>query len=125
MLSDLFYRYRGGTRLLRDLFQDLKYGLRMLAKNPGLTFVIVLSLAIGIGANTAVFSVTSTLLLKPLPIRTRIGWQFSGSVRRESAYRRTGPRRGNTTTSKTRTTFSMIRRSRSARATPLAGSRRP
>ena len=67
MLSDLFYRYRGGTRLLQDLFQDLKYGLRMLAKNPGLTFVIVLSLAIGIGANTAVFSVTSTLLLKPLP----------------------------------------------------------
>jgi hypothetical protein len=56
-----------GTRLLEDLAQDVRYGLRMLMKNPGLTFVIVLSLAIGIGANTAIFSVTSTLLLKPLP----------------------------------------------------------
>src|SRR5271154_128244 len=56
-----------GTRLLEELAQDVRYGLRMLMKNPGLTFVIVLSLAIGIGANTAIFSVTSTLLLKPLP----------------------------------------------------------
>ncbi|HEX3470993.1 MAG TPA: ABC transporter permease [Silvibacterium sp.] len=52
---------------MRTVFQDLRYGIRMLMKNPGLTFVIVLSLAIGIGANTAIFSVTSTLLLKPLP----------------------------------------------------------
>ncbi len=49
------------------LIQDLRYGVRMLMKNPGLTLVIVLSLAIGIGANTAIFSVTSALLLKPLP----------------------------------------------------------
>lgn len=49
------------------LIQDLRYGVRMLIKNPGLTLVIVLSLAIGIGANTAIFSVTSALLLKPLP----------------------------------------------------------
>lgn len=47
--------------------QDLRYGVRMLMKNPGMTLVMVLSLAIGIGANTAIFSVTSTLLLKPLP----------------------------------------------------------
>ncbi len=49
------------------LMQDLRYGARMLMKNPGLTLVIVLSLAIGIGANTAIFSVTSALFLKPLP----------------------------------------------------------
>ncbi len=56
-----------GTKFLEDLLQDVRYGARTLARNPGLTFVIVLSLAIGIGANTAVFSVTNTLLLKPLP----------------------------------------------------------
>ena len=47
--------------------QDLRYSARMLTKNPAVTLVIVLSLAIGIGANTALFSVTYTLLLKPLP----------------------------------------------------------
>ena len=52
---------------MQTLIQDLRYGARMLMKNPGLTLLIVLSLAIGIGANTAIFSVTSTLLLKPLP----------------------------------------------------------
>jgi predicted permease len=56
-----------GTKVFENVLQDLRYGVRMLGKNPGLTFVIVLSLAIGIGANTAVFSVTDTLLLKPLP----------------------------------------------------------
>ncbi|HEV2462344.1 MAG TPA: ABC transporter permease [Acidobacteriaceae bacterium] len=56
-----------GTKFIEDLLQDLRYAVRSFAKTPVLTALIVLSLAIGIGANTAIFSVTSTLLLKPLP----------------------------------------------------------
>jgi predicted permease len=52
---------------MNQFLQDLRYAGRVLAKNPGLTLVMVLSLAIGIGANTAVFSVADALLLKPLP----------------------------------------------------------
>ncbi len=58
-----------GWTAIESFFADIRYGLRTMRRNPGFTALAILSLALGIGANTAIFSLINTLMLRTLPVR--------------------------------------------------------
>ena len=78
------YRESRGIALLDDLLRDVQYSIRGLCRNPSFTSVALMTLALGIGANTAIFALVNGLLLKSLPVREPAQLALLGDVNRES-----------------------------------------
>jgi predicted permease len=89
-IKDLARDIKGGG-FMETLWQDLRYGARMLVRNPVFTLVVMLSLALGIGANTAIFTLVNAVMLRSLPVRAPEELVAVGDASRPTALRVGGP----------------------------------